>query len=76
MQDLLLEAHQEMEQGGAISEQVFEDYMVRALEITHDVQAVLDRQQRQLVREMDAIREQESFFAAHIEQGPQQVEAS
>ena len=71
MQEVLQQAWHEVERN-TISEQVYEDHMVRALELTHDVQGVLDRQQRQLAREMDAIRERESFFAAHVEH-PQRV---
>lgn len=73
MEELLHEA----QRAGAISEGEFEDYMVRAFEITHEVQGVLERQRRQLTREIAAIRERERFFATHSgAEDPQQAEAS
>lgn len=67
MQDELVQLERE-----GVPERVIEDYAVWALKITHDVQGVMDQQQRQLAREMDAIRERESFFAAHVEH-PQRI---
>lgn len=64
---------QEAWQGGVLSEGMFEDYMVRAFELTHEVQGVLERQRRQLTREIHAIRERERFFAARAEEDPPQV---
>lgn len=73
MEELLYEA----QQGGGISESVFEDYMVRAFEITHEVQSTLEQQRRQLTREIKAIRQRgQSFAIRGGAEDPQRAEAS
>ncbi len=54
-----------LDREGSLPEDVIGDYMVRASEISRDVQDALEEQQRDLVRAIAAIREPQERLGEH-----------
>ncbi len=65
---LVLEMEEELrrlDREGSLPEGVIQDYMVRAFEITRDVEGALEEQKRDLVRAIAAIREPQERLGEH-----------